>query len=166
MKNIIFVDLDETLIHTFIPFWGETPTKDAEVVSFIGADGKEEEYETALRQGAVHFLQVLRNTGDVYILTAATNDYACAMNRHFGLGFVEDQIFSREDIQSSQADPDYFGKGTVYLFDNLPRSENRSKIVFLRSLGEVNYVKVEEFCNNRTDSFTHEYIKELVSKIE
>jgi hypothetical protein len=166
MKNIIFVDLDETLIHTFMPFWGETPTKDAETVSLSGPTGKEEEYQTALRQGALHFLQILRNLGDVYILTAATKDYANAMNRHFGLGFIKGQIYSREDVQSGQADPKYFGDGAVYLYDNLPRHENRSKIIFLRPLGNVNYVQVKEFYNNRTAAFTHEEIKELVSNIK
>jgi len=165
MKNIIFVDLDETLIHTFTPFWGETPTKDAETILLPGPKGKDEEYQTALRQGALHFLQILRNLGDVYILTAATKDYANAMNRHFGLGFTENQIYSREDVQAGQVDPAYFGKGTVYLYDNLSRHENYSKIRFLRPLGEVNYVKVKEFYNNKTSPFTHEMIKELVSCI-
>jgi FMN phosphatase YigB (HAD superfamily) len=166
MKNIIFVDLDETLIHTFLPAWGETPTKDAETVSLISTGGKEEEYNVVLRQGALHFLQILRKLGDVYILTAATNDYANVMNRHFGLGFVEDQIYSREDVQAGQADAGYFGKGTVYLFDNLPRHENRSKIQFLRPLGNTNYIQVREFYNNKTAAFTHEEIKELVSNIK
>lgn len=165
MKNIIFVDLDETLIHTFLPAWGETPAKDAQVITFVGTDGKDEEYKSSLRQGALHFLQILRGLGDVYILTAATNDYANAMNRHFGLGFTKEQIYSREHIQSSQADLKHFGKGIVYLFDNLSRHENRSKIIFLRSLGEVNYVQVRAFYNNKTDSFTHEEIKELVNNI-
>lgn len=165
MKNIIFVDLDETLIHTFLPAWGETPTKDAETVSFISTEGREDEYDVVLRQGALHFLQILRNKGDVYILTAATSDYAAAMNRHFGLGFTNNQIYSREDIQASQADPEFFGKGTVYLYDNLPRHENRSKITFLRPIGNVNYIQVEGFYNNKTAPFTHEYIKELIFKI-
>lgn len=165
MKNIIFVDLDETLIHAFMPSWGETPTKDAEEV-LIRNEATTETYETVLRQGALHFLQVLRKTGDVYILTAATSDYANAMNRHFGLGFVEDQIYAREDVQAGNADPEYFGRGTVYLFDNLPRHENRSKITFLRPLGNINYIQVKEFYNNKTAAFTHEEIKELVSNIK
>ena len=164
MKNLIFVDLDETLIHTFMPYWGETATKDAEEV-FINTEGATDIFNVVLRQGALHFLQVLRNTGDVYMLTAATNDYANAMNRHFGLGFAESQIYSREHIQSSQADVERFDKGVVYLFDNLPRHENRSKIVFLRPLGETNYIQVREFYNNKTAAFTHDEIKELVSNI-
>lgn len=164
MKKIIFVDLDETLIHTFMPAWGETPTKDAEEV-LVTSEGRTEPYDTVLRQGALHFLQILRNTGDVYILTAATSDYAKAMNRHFGLGFVENQIYAREDVQAGQADPGFFGKGIVYLYDNLPRHENRSKITFLRPIGDINYIQVKEFYNNKTAPFTHEYIEELVSKI-
>lgn len=166
MKNIIFVDLDETLIHTFMPFWGETPTKDAETILLTGPDGKDEDYQTVLRQGALHFLQILRSLGDVYILTAASEDYAKAMNRHFGLGFTENQIYSREDIQAGQVDPNYFGKGVVYLYDNLPRHENHSKIRFLRPIGNISYIQVKEFFNNKSAPLTHEYIKELVSNIK
>jgi len=166
MKNIIFVDLDETLIHTFMPFWGETPTKDAETIIIAEPRGKEKDYQVVLRQGALYFLQILRSLGDVYMLTAAPKDYAIAMSGHFGLGFTDSRIYSREDIQGNQADPAYFGRGVVYLYDNLPQYENRSKINFLRNLGNVNYIQVEEFYNNKNASLTHEYIKKLVSNIK
>jgi hypothetical protein len=162
-NNYIFVDLDETLIHTFIPFYGEVPTKDSVKVKISGED---ELYDTALRQGALYFLQLLRNTGNVYMLTAATADYAAAMNREFGFGFTSQDMYSREDIAAGQLDPNLFGQGKVYLYDNLPRHENRSKIVFLRNIcKEVNYIQVPAFYNNKTAAFTHEEIEELVRRI-
>ena len=82
------------------------------------------------------------------------------------LTVVKDQIYSREDIQTGQVDPKLFGEGTVYLFDNLPRHENHSKIRFLRPLGNTNYIKVHDFYSNKTAAFTHEEIKELVSNIK
>ncbi len=163
MKNLIFVDLDETLIHTFMPAWGETPSEDATTV-FLGPS---EQYDTVLRQGAIHFLHLLRSKGQVYILTAATNDYANAMNKTFELGFDTNQIFSREDIQSGSINPASFDRGTVYLFDNLPRHENHSKIKFLRPLGEVKYVQVGAFYNNEVSRhYTHDHIDELIACIE
>lgn len=158
--NTIFVDLDETLIHTFIAFYGETPTKDAVQVPLDGA-----KYDVALREGAHTFLERLRKLGNVYILTAATRDYARAMNKHFNFGFNEADIYSREDVQYGQAVPEYFKGGKVYLFDNLPRKENRPKIDFLRPLGEVTYVQVEEFLNNRNHRWTENVIDQLVSNV-
>lgn len=163
MKNLIFVDLDETLIHTFLTAWDEFPSKDAVNVNI----GPSEAYDTVLRQGAIHFLHLLRSKGQVYMLTAATNDYANAMNRTFDLGFSSNQIFSREDIQSGNLDPTFFGRGTVYLFDNLPRHENHSKIKFLRPLGEVKYIQVAEFYNNEVSRhYTHDHIDELIARID
>jgi TFIIF-interacting CTD phosphatase-like protein len=165
MKNYIFVDLDETLLHTFQPFFGETPTKDAVKVQI---EGEKELYDTVLREGALYFLHVLRNAGEVYMLTAATADYAAAMNAKFNLGFTSQNIYSREDIASGSLDVARFEVGKVYLFDNLPRSENRNKIIFLRNIGEnkqVNYVQVPAFHNNKYQAFTDEIIEQLVSRI-
>jgi hypothetical protein len=162
-ENYIFVDLDETLIHTFIPFYGETPTKDAVKVKI---EGEKVLYDTVLRKEALLFLQTLRKIGKVYMLTAATADYAAAMNLEFGLGFTSQDIYSREDIAAGALDASLFGEGNVYLFDNLSRHENRSKIMFLRNICEdVNYIKVPEFYNNKASPFTRELIKELVKHI-
>ena len=95
MNNYIFVDLDETLIHTLQPFFGDEPSKDAVKVKI---PGEKEDYDTILRQGAVYFLHELRARGKVYMLTAATSDYAAAMNAQFGFGFTSQDIYAREDI--------------------------------------------------------------------
>lgn len=161
MKKLVFVDLDETLIHTLSVFFEDPPAKDSKKVK-IG----EHNYDVVLRQGALYFLEILRNSGEVYMLTAATEDYAFAMNKAFKLGFKEEQIYSREDISSSIASSKHFGKGKVYLFDNLPRFENGTKIRFLRPLGELTYIQVTpEFYSNKTAAFTHEQIELLVSNI-
>jgi hypothetical protein len=159
MKNI-FVDIDETLLHTFVRAYGETPTKDAVKVEL----NENEVYDVVLRNGAIKFLSYLRTYGDVYALTAATADYAAAMNQKFNLRF--EHIFSREHIQAGQADPSFFAKGSVYLYDNLPRHENRSKIVFLRPINDVNYIQVPAFYNNKTSPFTDSLIDSLVSHVK
>lgn len=158
MKNI-FVDLDETLLHTFLQYYGETPTKDAVEVDI----GNNEIYTTVLRKGAIKFLSELRTRGNVYALTAATADYAKAMNTQFNLGF--EHIFSREHIKHTQADPNFFIKGQNYLYDNLPRHENASKIIWLKPIGNVTYIQVPAFYNNKTDSLTDKLIQELINKL-
>lgn len=162
-NNYIFVDLDETLIHTFLSFHGETPTKDAVKVKI---SEEEKPYDVVLRQGALYFLQLLRNTGKVYMLTAATTDYAAAMNLEFHLGFTSQDMYSREDIAAGNLDVNLFGEGNVYLFDNLPRHENRSKIEFLRDINPtINYIQVPTFYDNRTAPLTREIIEQLVGRI-
>jgi hypothetical protein len=158
MKNI-FVDIDETLLHTFALAYGEIPTKDAVKVKL----NENEIYDVALRNGAIKFLSYLRTYGEVYALTAATADYAAVMNAKFNFRF--EYIFSREHIQSTEADISFFPRGAVYLYDNLPRHENRNKILFLRPLGNVNYIQVPAFYNNKTDSLTDSLIDGLVSHV-
>lgn len=158
MKNHIFVDLDETLIHTF-DFY-EEPTKDAVDVEVAEMKGK-----VTLRKGALEFLKRLRERGDVYMLTAAMTDYANVMNEKFGFGFAPNDIYAREDVAAGQLDPSAFDEGKVYLFDNLPRHENRDKIFFLRPLGETKYVQVSGFYNNRYQAFKKEEIDRLVGQV-
>lgn len=161
MKNI-FVDIDETLLHTFMPLYGETPSKDAVEVDI----GNNEFYNTVLRRGAIKFLSYLRTYGEVYALTAATADYAAAMNRKFNFRF--EHIYSREDMQyGAEADSNFFPKGEVYLYDNLPRHANRVKVNFLRTLGRINYIQVPEFYDNDlTSPFTDELIDSLVAHVK
>jgi phosphoserine phosphatase len=164
MKNVIFVDLDETLIHTFMQYDGENVTGDAVPVK---VPGDKIPYQTSLRKGSKEFLQRLRELGDVRMLTAATTDYANAMNRKFGFGFTSSQIYAREDIAAGAFAPNFFGECKVYLYDNLPRHENRSKIVFLRPLGNVEYVQVSGYYgNNDIASLTPETIDYLIGRIK
>ena len=164
MKNVIFVDLDETLIHTFMQYEGEGVTGDAVPVK---VPGDKIPYQTSLRQGALEFLRRLREVGEVRMLTAATTDYANAMNRKFGFGFTGMQIYAREDVAGGAFAPDYFGECKVYLYDNLPRRENRSKITFLRPLGNVNYIQVSGYYgNNDIAKLDNKAIEWLVSMVK
>ena len=143
MKPYIFVDLDETLIHTYD--FHEMPCKCAVPVTVENV-----EFKTSLRPGAEKFLAKLREIGEVRMLTIATYDYAIEMNRLFDLGFVEKDIYAREHIQSSliNLEPAEF----VYLFDNLPLRENRRKIEFLRcvTINKIpSYIQVKEYRGGR-----------------
>ena len=160
MKTYIFVDLDETLIHTFDYY--ETPNKGAVEVA-VG----NETFKTSLRPGAHEFLAKLREIGEVRMLTVATYDYAVKMNETFTLGFAD--IWSRELIQGMwgfDAKPVVADK--VYLFDNLPRRENRLKIEFLREVTTdkvPNYIQVKEYRGGQRFAFTKEEIDHLTKTL-
>ena len=156
----IFVDLDETLIHTFIKAWGDIPTEDATEVKF--EDGTS--YYTVLREGAHDFLAKLRAIGNVYMLTTATKEYALRMNDKFKLGFSDDIIYAREILYMGVALD--LPKGKVYLFDNLAPRDNEKKIWFLRNVGKVKYIQVLTFYDNKTGTMTPDLIEKLIKEME
>jgi len=159
MKPYIFVDLDETLIHTFEDWEDRTP--DAVEIDVSG-----EKVWTSLRPGALDLLAQFRAIGDVYMLTIARLDYAIKMNQHFGLGFVEEEICDRERIQEKI----HFlsPNETIIIFDNLPRRENRVKIEFLRQLTKKRYViylQCAEYRGHPDFGFTKESIEFFLGQI-
>jgi FMN phosphatase YigB (HAD superfamily) len=159
MKPYIFVDLDETLIHTYD--FHEMPCKCAVPVTV-----EEVQFKTSLRPGAKEFLAKLREIGEVRMLTIATYDYAIEMNRLFDLGFVEKDIYARHHIQAPTIDlkPAEF----VYLFDNLPLRENRRKIEFLRcvTINKIpSYIQVKEYRGGQRFPFDKEEIDRLTKAL-
>ena len=146
MKPYIFVDLDETLIHSYGIH--EIPSADAVDVNVRG-----QFFKTRLRPGAKDFLAKLREIGEVRMLTIAVYDYAVEMNQTFGLGFELGDIWSREDVRGGCA-IDLQPVEKVYLFDNLPLKQNRLKINLLRGavLNKTpSYIQVQEYLG--TDHF-------------
>ena len=89
-QQTIFVDLDETLIHSV---WGKGRNPGKRTVIQLG----DETYHSFLRPTALWFLEQLRALGSVRMLTSATRSYAIAHNNAFGLGFQPDEITARED---------------------------------------------------------------------
>lgn len=143
LNNHIFVDLDETLIHSCPDNQFENIVGHEKLVKTVKLSGNDL-YHTQMRPNAIEFLNELRKiTSNVFMLTIATKEYAVAMNRIFGLGFFSDMIYSREHIQCN-ATPE-IGAGNVYLIDNLPRHQNRNKIIYLRAIGPLTYIQTPEY---------------------
>ena len=159
MKPYIFVDLDETLIHTFEDW--EDPTADAVEVEVSG-----QKFQTSLRPGALDLLAQLRAVGDVHMLTIATADYAAKMNQQFGFGFSGEEIYPREKIQKNMI---YIPpRDVAVLLDNLPRRENRVKIEFLGRIaarGSILYLQCAEYRGGSELGFSQENITLLLEKI-
>ena len=159
MNNIpIFVDLDETLIHSAYPM--TNPPDDA-----VRVKAGNEDFDVVLRNGALQLLKTLRNRGQVHMLTIATHDYALEMNSVFKLDFPTHRIFSRTHV-ATRSNPD-ISAPRVYLFDNLPRRENRNKIEFLRKISStVMYYQVPAFEGYPAQHFSDKELTNLISRLD
>ena len=158
VKNI-FVDLDETLIHTNL---GETPNEVPEVTVIID----KEPYTVSLRPGANDLLFKLREAGHVFMLTRATHDYAVAMNKQFNLGFAENRIYSRKDVHSFRYKELHLPKGKIYLIDDLHQTDNYEKVALISQLGRVKYINIKPFYGFKEEALTPSYIESIVSLVK
>lgn len=162
MKNLIFVDLDETLIHTLD--YSQYASGYPEAIKIVLPEDPYT-YFALLRHGAHSLLSGLREAGEVYMLTAANRDYALAMNAEFNLGFPEASIYTRETVSNGD-DISHLGPGEVFLIDNLPRRENNTKITFLRkNLKVPQYIQVTTFNGEQDQHYTDKEINHILNKI-
>ena len=163
----IFVDLDETLIHTsgMDTITGQRGNEAPSSNIKIELDGVR--YYPTLRPGANYLLFQLRSIGRVFMLTRAVKDYARAMNKEFGFGFTDDKIFDRKYVKNwKYKKPDIPKAERNFLIDDLPIIDNYEKIAFIKThSGPVQYIKVPAFWGFNNESLTHEYIKELIELI-
>jgi hypothetical protein len=160
MKPYIFVDLDETLIHSYDIH--EIPSVDA-----VNVDVHGQFFKTRLRPGAKDFLAQLREIGEVRMLTVATRDYALKMNETFGLGFLAGDIWSREHLQGGYT-IDLEPADNVYLFDNLQLKQNRLKVNLLRGAAKnktPSYIQVKEYIGTDHFPLDEEEIARLIKKL-
>ena len=165
----VFVDLDETLVHTLGmktiagDFGDESNLCDKPVTIALS---KKEQYVTVLRPGANYLLFRLREVGKVYMLTRATKDYAIAMNKAFNFGFDEDRIFDRNFINKQKHNtPKNISQGRNFLIDDLDVRDNYEKVAFIKRYGTVRYINVQAFYGEKGNEFTSSYIQEIIEKI-
>ena len=155
----IFVDLDETLI---LCDPNIKPIEGSKVITLE----HNYTYRGLMRPGAHELLKALRAIAPCCILTAAVQDYVEGWNREFDLGFKEEDIYSRHAIARREFDKNKFPPGQTYLIDNLPRSENRSKIEFLREIDTVpKYFNIKPYYGYETQDVTADMIQEIVKFI-
>jgi len=174
MTKILFLDLDETLIAA--RFVGSGERGEAEYkenpfthISIAMSEDCTEVYRAVLRPGAVNFITAMRKRyGDenVFILTAATTEYARKWNALFGLGFTDERIIAREDycLKLHCFDNDLSKVGV--LVDNLPSRELESKHAFLDRNGIRHaVVTVNDFYGAADDNlFTEDYVSPRVEE--
>ena len=155
MNDHVFVDLDNTLIaaeyNTFSKF----------------SKPRTRVYGVILREGSDKFLKALREKyKHVYMLTAATQDYAEAMNNAFSFGFVKKEIISRDRYY----DLYNFTEGRLrsVLVDDLRASEpnTQRKINYLKMFGVCGFVQIKPFHGHKNGGLTDEYIKDIINSID
>lgn len=111
-NSCIYVDLDETLIHTFL-------VEDLQSLnvfkSYPGRKIFHSGMATLLRPGAIELLAELRalNSGPVYLLTHSNSEYANTMVRNFK--FDVDAVFPRESLMGQVGN----GEEKFVLIDDL-----------------------------------------------
>ena len=147
MKKYVYVDLDETLIHS-TPLHGSIPpdfvARPGEIMFDTGTPQYPDVYHSIQRPGSAELLYCLRQlvgAENVFMLTVATIDYALPINRGFQLGFPDDQIYAREHLHGNskyrqvkrKSDPE----AKAYLLDNLPRYELGGKLAFIHQFGGI-----------------------------
>lgn len=160
MIERIFFDLDETLLHTIV---GCHPGEDCHMHKNVSYE--ENSYFTLFRPGSndlIKFARDLIGFKNVYILTAATREYAIEVNRGGNFDFDHDHIFAREDQELCTHKGGGWSYGSSYyvpnkqiahpnnvLVDNLRARENFGKITFIgindNEEDEENYIKVRDY---------------------
>ena len=163
----IFLDLDETLIHSIPGRPGMGMGRRASVAVGFKDNGKPDTYHTELRNCAHTLLLRCRAAGPTRMLTTATREYALAMNSTFSLGFAPEEIIAREDYLEEIPAP-YGGYDTLVkslkfcpdsiLIDNLAPTEAHAKrkMLFL-GIGEDKYIQIREYIGGRdADKFQGE----------
>lgn len=162
MTKYIFVDLDETLIHTFNN-WEDKIGRN--IKSFTLSDG--DFYETCERPGALEFLAQLRQIAPVYMLTAATTEYANKINELFSLGFESKDIYAREHVNRNEISLPPVD--LIFLIDNLDKRDNYTKLSFLRPISRlkvINYIQCSTFSGGDILPLDKETIDNLISRIK
>lgn len=156
----IYIDLDDTLIHSINGF-GRNPGKR----KVIRVGEEDEVYHSILRPEAGRLLSGLRTIGAVRMLTTATREYAIAHNKTFTLGFQECEIISRHDYictiklaYGSEWVPSRrnMDPGGI-LIDNLPinTESSRNKVAYL-GIQPDRYFQIREFNGKDPADFSSE----------
>jgi len=151
MINKIFWDIDETLIHTTTSTFA---LKKAKHISFKLKNDRYD-YGTIIRESAQQVIDYTREVvgfDNVYILTAATAEYANKINELAGWGFHENNIIAREIIAQHALSYEYkdenycnnLANENNVLIDNLRYRDNYDKTNLI-GIDEDRYLKVFDF---------------------
>jgi len=171
MIKRIFQDLDECILHTFV---NSDPNQN-HIEFILGEDMHT--YRTIIRPCVKELFEYYNSVvgkENVYILTAATREYAEALNRLGEFGLDTDHIFTREDMSKYSHKSAWSGESSLIahplahkdnvLIDNLPLVYNMSKIDFM-NIAFDNYHKTSEYYGvNYPDDPFFDNIKEFIQE--
>lgn len=170
MINKIFIDLDETLVHTCL--------SDLEQEHLVISLPNDYDYYTIVRPSAINVIKFARDMvgrNNVYILTVATRKYAEQICEKAGFEFDNDHIFTREDINRNEFRGAYGGQHCYsnedvahkdnVLIDNLPPHYNTSKTSYI-GIDSDNYLNVDDYygVNYKEEKFYNDVCEFLLLK--
>lgn len=129
-KPSIYIDLDETLVHSIERSHIEEDELQKLYEESNGHAIVMSDYITFLRPGAEDFLISVGAMGTLYLCTAASASYATEILNEFGLSSYFSDIFARDAIHGR---PKRSNSGPAILVDNLPSgaADIRTKLRFI-----------------------------------
>lgn len=169
----IFLDLDETLVHAMFKASGKKRVHVDIPQTQEERDAGEapEWYGVIERPGAMKFIELLRQKygrDNVFILTAATHEYAYAISEKFGWGFPGDFIIARGYYAGTYG-PAHLAEKRFdsVLIDNMPRSYEWTwrKLNFLEQYGKPRLILEKSFGGQDTHGFTDKKIADILTQI-
>ena len=141
MKPIIYLDLDETLVHSIPDYDGTVLKLDEDVFKildiqlFNGAWTEPELYKTIVRPYALDFVNKLKELKfDIKICTAATTYYAISILKQGNFPFDRLDIYDRDDVQTLKNQNNKPKRNSI-LVDNLDSTHVNTQHK-LEALGE------------------------------
>jgi len=149
MIKRIFWDIDECLIHTCV-----NSNPEQECLTFT-LDADLNTYYTIVRPCALEVIEYSRTlveADNVYILTSSTRAYACEISRLAGWNFTNENILTRETLQSHYFPTAYGGHTLVphktahqhnVLIDNLQCRNNLDKMRLIA----IDHSRYHHVCN-------------------
>lgn len=175
MIKRIFFDLDETLIYT--TFGGVAPNfaPHENHVSLQFDDDPDKIYFSIIRPNATKIIKIARDlvgAENVFVLTAATREYAHQINDKAEFGFKRDHIFTKEDLDSHRTVTCYGASAPLanekissefnVLIDNLPPRYNEGKMAFI-GINVSRYIHVRDYfgVNFPDDPFVEDVTNKL-----
>ena len=173
MIKRIFQDLDECILHTRV---NDMPDAGDEYVEFnLGEDTHT--YRTVVRPCAKSLFEYYNSVvgkENVYILTAATRDYAKELNRICEFGLDDDHIYAREDTDAQRTRMGWGGSShdrfsiadkKNVLIDNLHWRYNANKTNLI-GIKENRYHQTRDYYGiNLPDDYFFEDIKTFIKKM-
>lgn len=176
-KPNIYLDLDETLIHSIPGRPGMGINRRRKVIPCgIKPNGKPDTYHADLRDLARELIARCQSLGPTKILTTATREYALAHIKAFSLPFSSEDVIAREDYTYEAKGPwggyELLVKAVnvdraAFLLDNTtPETEaGRAKMLFL-GIPKENFLVVQEYQGGKESAASTWKLWDLVKIIE
>ena len=169
IKNI-FLDIDETLIHSAYRKFNEDYRNDALTLSFLNMSPDVYTYVRPCAAKVIAAARALVGSDNVYILTTSTREYAKQVNEGAGWNFNNDSIFTREDLRDAYMNGVTIPHHTLadsnnVIVDNLPPKYNESKMAFI-GIDQTRYLQVRDYFGTTDDETESVFYERVVDFLQ